>query len=929
MDTNPHRPSNPPPVINSDHHSCFSFGGLLPVLVVEAIPFEDLPLHSHHSLQITRDGWALLICGRKIFVWNFLTENSTKANSCYELDLPPSDLALRADHLALLPTLNASSPGLIAVSPEGFIRYWSNIAYDTACIECSVTDLNGQECALIHRVTDTLCIVATTTNTLIQVALGPSGINCRTLKPPQGMLSGFSKKFTSLIFGGGMTHSAESIARTFTKVFHISSASRASLIYSFSGSSMQKWHLESNYSEQLLMDMDLSRILKNSYLNVVLDSSDSAQSDLLIIDAASLQPFVIHLLVASALRPGNNDTFLALATLKDSDTFPGNLTLVSFKPIRNPKNLLRLSGEDQLLHMKLLFCKDVNSFAIYDASRVYFARNGNIIDSIDFDARDDALLGAGSFQETPLLFSIKEGLLSVNCNLLDFVEPAEVIPTDATDSTSVNEKKIAEIKRAVKLYSNDQRQEAIQLMTCLSDSSAQGASLLSALIYQFSSETLDTRSKELVAGKGRAFEHLLLLGMIEQKLNDVTKLIDLCKCIPQLSNDAVVTSPTGNVALLLALNDHLERLFVLHSLKVRQSDFYHLLHPALTTLSNSILGPDADLPDLDQFINVDFFLKASSVGDIIPCVIDCEEDSIKSPNFNPEELLQLLLSVSDLITEMFADVLIARNNMSKSLSASTKHSENFEPWDAVSSIRDSLLRHFDILSTKGFQLASTCDSNSQNKNYLLQKIYCLAEICLGSFKHQLVFLSSSCPLYHATNTSFEKARKSFISTFIHNGQHDKAMKLCEAFLDFDLLIELTERPGGGGEEALEKYMITFANQSFSTHLFQYYSKQKRLGKVVKSSKLFPSSLVESENELKWLHQIDMDDFSGAAVTLKCLNESENCLERQVTLLSLAKLSALAAATDTNNELISELDNQLYTVNYQILNNAGDMIDQED
>lgn len=926
FDHSDHKSSNATVIISSSSHHCTAFGGLLPVLVVEAISSEDLPLRSHQSLRITDDGWALLICGRKIFVWNFLSETSNKANSCYELDLPPSDLAFKADHLAILPSPNTSSPGLMAVSPEGFIRYWSNIAYDTACVECTVHDLGGQECALLHRVSDSVCVVATTTNTLIQVVLGPLGITCRTLKAPQGMLTGFSKKFTSFIFGGGIANSAENVAKSFTKVFHVTLEDGPTIIYSFSGSSVQKWLMEGNQSEQLLMEQDLSRSLRSSYLSLVLDSHDSAQSELLIIDAASVKPFIINLLVASQPRSvSERDVFMALATLEDSTQVPGTASLVSFKPIRNSKNLLRITSEDQLVHLKLLFTQDCNSFAIYDDSRIFFVRNFNIIDSIDFDARDDGLLGAGFCQDVPLIFSIKEGLLSIKCNLLDVAEKSDTV-ADATDFSSLNEKKIDAIRRALQLFSNDQHQEAIQLLASSFDISLQGVRLLSSLIYQLADDILDGESKELVAGKGRAFENLLLLRTIEQKLGSITKLVELSKSVSPILAEAKVSSSAGQIPLLLALNDQLERILVLHSLKCRQSDYYHLLHPSLASLHESLFDHQ-DLQLMDQFINVDFFLKATSVGQIIPELIAFEEKSVNSPNFNPEELLQLLLSVSDLLADMFSEVLSARGKICTFLPQTARNSENFEPWDAVSVIRGALLRHLDILSTKGFQLASTSDANNQNKGYLLQKIYSLAEICLGSFMHQLQFLSESCALYQSQKDCFEKARKTFISLFMINGQQERAVKLCEAFLDFDLLIELCEGPHGGGEEALQKYATTFASHGFSTHLFQYYSRRRRLGKVVKSSKIFPSSLVESENQLKWLHQIDTDDFTGASTTLKVLEEKENCPERKLTLLSLAKLAALAAGHGGESQLVSELDSKMYDINYELMA-AGDQLEQE-
>lgn len=68
---------------------------------------------------------------------------------CKELTLPPSDLAHNADRVCVIPNVtDKQSASCIAVSPEGVVRYWPNIAYEGSSTEISA-ELRGDECACV------------------------------------------------------------------------------------------------------------------------------------------------------------------------------------------------------------------------------------------------------------------------------------------------------------------------------------------------------------------------------------------------------------------------------------------------------------------------------------------------------------------------------------------------------------------------------------------------------------------------------------------------------------------------------------------------------------------------------------------------------------------------------------------------------------
>lgn len=63
--------------------------------------------------------------------------------------LPPSDLAHNADRVCVIPDkMDQQSASCVAVSPEGIVRYWANIAYEGSSMEISA-ELRGEECACV------------------------------------------------------------------------------------------------------------------------------------------------------------------------------------------------------------------------------------------------------------------------------------------------------------------------------------------------------------------------------------------------------------------------------------------------------------------------------------------------------------------------------------------------------------------------------------------------------------------------------------------------------------------------------------------------------------------------------------------------------------------------------------------------------------
>lgn len=185
----------------------------MPVLITEALTFAER--NTVVSARISNYGFAWVVCGRRLLIWQYRqsphnldshtpSKKSHQLNQCFELQLPQSDLAHRAELVSVFVNSGSNTPSCIAVSPEGVVRYWPAIVHEGVSVEQQVS-LQGQECDSLTDVEGLGCILATTTCTILlihpQLQMGRHGLKCKVLKMPSGWLGGITRRMSSLIYG--------------------------------------------------------------------------------------------------------------------------------------------------------------------------------------------------------------------------------------------------------------------------------------------------------------------------------------------------------------------------------------------------------------------------------------------------------------------------------------------------------------------------------------------------------------------------------------------------------------------------------------------------------------------------------------------------------------------------------------------------------
>ncbi|KAF0300056.1 Nuclear pore complex protein Nup133 [Amphibalanus amphitrite] len=234
------------------------------------------------SVQVSERGWAWLVCGRRLFVWRYAQSSSEAASRrlalCRELTLPPSDLAHRAELVQVLGGSEVHVPSCLAVSPEGTLRFWPSVIYESSSTE-SNADLQGQECERLICLGDSSCLLATTTSTLVLVSWPGGALGCRRLAPPAGLLGGIGRRVSSLIWGAMQTAGAEEPLVSLRAAAPEEPDCIGHTVYVMTARHLQRWWVAD--AEHMDSQLDVERLARDAFrpapLGKLKDLSDTLE----------------------------------------------------------------------------------------------------------------------------------------------------------------------------------------------------------------------------------------------------------------------------------------------------------------------------------------------------------------------------------------------------------------------------------------------------------------------------------------------------------------------------------------------------------------------------------------------------------------------------------------------------------------------------
>lgn len=914
----------------TDQRRVETFGPPLPVQISEKLTNQES--NQHTTVRIDQSGWAWLVSGRKLFIWRFIPAYGTKGVFFKELTLPASELYHVADLICVISPAGdskLSSVSVMAVSPEGLVRYWPSLTHDSNTVDVD-TDLIGSKCHSLTAFQPYGCILLTTTNELLLLTGLQKTVKCQNLNASSGVFTDLGRRMTSFIFG---SQPASQRVTNWQKVLassnHTTDNSRE--LYVLSENQLFTWNIvrvrQGSFSEKLVAQVQLENMFKAAVMNTPEGYGKSAD-DILVwcLDVVQTSSGILVLAAVAVRKPQSSQLFYFLGGVK---TTPTPVSLISLTAL--PYSVPYIEAhEDKLLDFKLLLSQQNSSAFVYNSNSIIcvsVSEANEVLNKVDLQSPADSILGAGLFQGKPLFFSSKYGVITVaimEAILSEQMDSSNIHSLEVTQKTGNlslsdasfrdGDNHLQRLKSAFLLFCQGHIAEAQSICRILDGEELDNGvvALSEEIIDDF--PVSDPRWAESIpAGGLSASTSLIILHQLEDKLKAHVFMVDFLKGVGLWEKLGVFESKEGQLLTCHLICEHGEKLKAAIALCKVDKKYQGVVDGTigLVMKKRRLRSQIEGLTEQDVF-----FREVSRISDIFTCLLEYEEQLIlkqKSSSSQP----QTIAAVNTVLKEMLFEAWQYRQDQFETYQPSNPLTDmNFEhvPWTATAGpdgIRAVLLKQIKLTAKQG--MGEFADQ--QTKSLLVQHMVDLADILLDGYVKQLQYLRN-CPgvksRFDEVNQEFEQDRRIVILPLVHQGQRSHAASLAEKYHDFGVLIELCETSGEQG--TLQKYMTQFTDQGFSDYVFKWYMDKGERQKLMtihvpEQQNDDLSRFLSSHHHLSWLHHIHLKSFYQAHRTLKALAIEEAChLGKKKTLLSLSKL-ALLASDENNDAELEEIINE--------------------
>lgn len=938
----------------TSNHVVESFGSSLPVLVTEALTFVER--NTIVSVNISVDGWAWLVCGRRLLVWQCKTtihdpkQRRTFKSQCRELLLPQSDLAHKAECIAVWLPAGHQVPSCMAVSPEGIVRYWASVAHEGSSVETSA-ELAGQEVGCLTYIPGHGCILVTTTCTIAllqpQFVSGKNNVTCQVLRTSQGWLGGIGRRMTSLIFGA--IPQSPVTETKLVKVTCTPMGDRGSRVLILAGSSLQYWSFPQNEQEKMEFDEDIGHIISQTFQRKIWESSacNPQNMETWLIDMQPCNEGIVFLMAARSIF-----VEFALGLIQLSGTTLAN-TFKWFIPIKT-KSMLVYHNDIELALVSYRFILCGWEAIIYNQYEVYVVNcmSEHEQDKFDLVRGEDSILGGALCSGTPVLFTKNFGLVSI--------VPTDFISQDfnmscndnASPNTDYSYRPSLTAQNFTSLISNEEVQDmfyssdnAMQLraafLLSLRQNKTQAEEILSQLFplqeepvmdIDASLDTLILKvAKDLIddypANDPRWSNHrdlsmtinAVISMQIPNQLEGKQKALDLFITFLKEHNlwdrFCAVTYRGVIMSTPHVLGEYAEKIvaaLTIYNLQNRYPDI-------VDTIIEQTLSPESYVSDELTARDI-FYREVSTVHRFLPTLVNNASEITQSER-PIQQVAQYIMQVNAVLLGILNEVVKYRQHNAERFvpTRCPNGITEYLPWTAAlgkHGLRNCLTTMYNLTLKHG--ITGTNDTTVRNELY--EQLVSYIDLILDGRKCHLESIRGT-EKFEILLKQYETDRMNLIQPLIKEEQYDSAAMLAEKYCDFASLIQICELTNN--KNRLDGYMKKFAAQDFVGFLFSWYVKDGRQGQLVEKCRrdgtVELSEKLAEHPTLSWVQSALTDDLRFAANTLHSLAIQEvELVTRKKSMLSLAKL-ALLASDDPEEQVkssVKRIDNELSLIAHQ-------------
>ncbi|XP_037912863.1 nuclear pore complex protein Nup133 [Hermetia illucens] len=956
-------------VARSEYNVVECYGQPLPVLVNEALTFSER--NTSVSINCNENGWAWAVYGRRLLVWQYrdlkfdpaksfemmrTPQRRTTTAQCRELTLPHCDIGHKASLITVFMPDGQQMASCLAVSPTGDVRYWPSIAHDGSSID-STGILEGQEFDYLLNIPPVGYVLVTTTCSLVLLQLqlqnGRHTIQHKTIKPPSGFFGGIGKKFASIIIGMNNSQDKEN---KFVKVAGIENDDDEWTVTVLADRWLQQWKFSDNGSEQFLFeDHEIIRRIREEFHKKFWSGRETTDIEILLLDIQAVETNIFVLAGALNNNHAPQIHYAIVSLNPENDSFKIN----TFNPL---KLTLYYSPETENDCLKMRFITNRGIAYLYNERSIFPTNLSNCgsneieVEKIEFQSQGDRIMNAAVCSNLPLFFSRNHGLVCVSPSDFDpgdflnnssfspdvFTPPltenqtvfSPNVPTssgnlimyelDPDEIYNANKDVISQVKAAFiyNLKRNNETCNSILRELFPPDGTMDDVdSLLDKTIASIAQDLAD----DIPAADPRweqdemHFRHSLgsssslqIAQQLKEKNLAMNHFVEFLHSTGLWARLGAVTSGGIIKSTCHTLADINEKIIAAISLKGIQNNYSKLVDEAIQNvliLRNE--QPTGSLVHQDVF-----YVRVTRIQEIFRALVDIADKCIES-QYPTSQISSRICDVNSIILSMLIEILNFRDKKSELYALPEDKTDSFEymPWTTTSGkngLRDTLLHLIDITLKHGARITGEPE--------LRQKLYVqmmdLIDFVLDGRRRYLDSIKGNAK-YAVCKQQYESQRSDLIYPLVDDGQLELAAKLAEKYLDFNTLVLICDQTEN--QERLDSYIERYKEYDFASFAINWHMRHDHKGDLFerfKGSGVALSRFLGDHPSLAWIQHIFNGELDRAGYILFNLGQNEvELVARKKTILSLAKLAALAAESETSS-LIAEINTELMLIDYQ-------------
>jgi nuclear pore complex protein Nup133 len=942
------------------HHVVKALNSPVPVQVQETLR-GDL---SSVSVRLHESGWAWLVCGRsrRLLLWRYGPKET--AARCFQLSLPLHSSEWNADLIVVCGKLSSTCVGVLAVSGDGHIYYWDNALRERSAPSSDGTVDVGSGHVIVSRpvLQDSRAVLLTSKGSLLLIqppSNSQGSLSARTLHTPQGILSGFGRRVSSLFFGSAGGGDQSSVEGRSIAVLHSHSGTSCHLFVLVSSSLqlLQKWVIEDR-REQMVYELSLEPVIGAPVIQRDWFKGQQVSLKVWAVDVAVAQEHVVVLFAVGV--EGSSVAEFGLALFNADCDSPPNA----------PESLIQLNhkishqgGEvSSIYSVSLHSSQSSPSVAVHNKNTLLLnilSADDATTDVVGFPP-STSILGKGVLEGHVVLFSTVHGVISIHLTLTSPLPPSSTSQPSSQSHTSVTAPLVvASSLPSSSSSSSSQRslppEVVAEAVETLKDAFLQylegNITEASVSSHQlFSSDTYATGGGDVLGPGCDGLGDLAVKTLSEMVLNDqpahdprwgdnrecltggsvvilyqleskqtahvrLMQFIGDCGLLKKLSCVTVRGQPMRTTHLLC---EHTEKIVAAIALRKAHNQVVDQGMKLCVDQRSGhlLLRPGLSHQDL-------FYTEVVQLDSLFPPLLSLLTSRLASVS-HPKERLQLVLSAGVAVESMLREAVQYRQSKSHLYSPSVPPDPTslppFSPWTASSGstgVRACLCQLLEMLYEAAVRDADT----QQEIGEVWEVSVGLCDVLLGGYLDQMLSMEQNPALSGElvqVRKQFETSRKRFLSPLLEHGQFDQSIELAEKYHDFHLLVHLCE--SAGDRDRLKTYIVRFSEQGFAEFLFKRHLDQGNIEELLSYSKDFPEQLakfLEPHDNIGWLHHVAAQDYHMAHETLQRLAQKEDkFVGRKKTQLSLSKLALLASGPEDEEGDTGRLNRELGIIEYQ-------------